>query len=238
MSRLADGSGDRIEIRGYDLSEQLIGKRSFVEVLFLLCFSRLPEPNEERMVNALLVTVADHGLTPSATAARLTYYGAPESLQGAVAAGLLGAGDQVLGSMSESAEMFRLLASTRPPSVEEHVARELAAGRRIPGFGHPIHEDGDPRVSALESLQRELGIENPHMTIARTVEDVLRTSANKRLPLNAAGAIGAITCDLGLPADFARGLALVARSAGLVAHVLEEQETPMAGSIWRLNRQQ
>jgi citrate synthase len=190
------------------------------------------------MINAMLVTVAEHGLTPSAATTRLTLLGSPESPQGAVAAGLLGAGSAFLGTPQQSAELFgSIQAQPDPESAARSVVKEsLEAGEPLPGFGHPIHRMGDPRTEALAELQRELGIDDTHMKLAHQISSLLSQEKGKTVPLNAAGAIGAIVCDLGYPAIMGRAIAIVARSAGLVAHVIDETNEPIAAHIWTVLR--
>jgi citrate synthase len=115
--------------------------------------------------------------------------------------------------------------------MDEAATRTLAAmreaGERMPGFGHRLHTK-DPRTGRLFELAREAGVDGPHMKAARAVEKSF-AEAKKQLPINVDGAIGAILADLGMnPAAF-NGIFMIARTPGLVAHVLEEQtrEKPM-----------
>ncbi|MDE0374917.1 MAG: citryl-CoA lyase [bacterium] len=241
MAGLADASGDRITIHGRDLAEELIGGTSFASMLYLLTIGEMPERSVESMIDAMLVTVAEHGLTPSAITARLTYRGAPDSLQGAVAAGLLGAGPALLGTAEQAAGMLVRLVSdstaeTREQVVSQSVAAWLKEGAVIPGFGHPIHRDGDARVAALRRVQTDQGLPEEHFLTAVLVESALSEAKGRAVPMNAAGAIGAIVSDMGLPPRFARGLSIVARSAGLLAHVMEEASHPIADRIWKDTR--
>jgi citrate synthase len=234
---------DAIMVRGQNLANDLIGTIDFVDMIVLTALGRLPSEPEKKMLNALLVTVTDHGLTPSAIAARMTYLGAPEALQAAVAAGLLGAGSVFLGTMENAATMLRTAASDMTDEAGDTAwrdrARQLieeyrAERRLIVGVGHPIHVNGDPRVPVLKRLSEETGFYGKHWRLLRAIEDVLRSEFRKRLPINAAGAIGAIVADMGLPSSFARGVALIGRCAGLVAHLLEEQQAPTGQAIWDL----
>lgn len=233
-------SRDAITIRGRDLVTELMGEMDFVSVAWLQMTGDMPTPQQTAMVNAILVTIADHGLTPSVLAARLTYYGAPESLQNAIAAGLLGAGSVVLGAMQNVAELVAGIAArgdcdsddgmTR--AIDAVVARLAADGIRIPGVGHPIHLDGDPRTPRLFAIARENGCYGVGCRIAERLAETASARAGRPLPLNAAGAIGAITVDMGLPPIAARGLALIARTAGLLAHIIDEARSPTARGIW------
>ncbi|MXY77848.1 MAG: citryl-CoA lyase [Acidimicrobiia bacterium] len=241
MAGLADASGDRITVHGLDLAEELIGSTSFASMLYLLTIGELPERSVESMIDAMLVTVAEHGLTPSAITARLTYRGAPDSLQGAVAAGLLGAGPALLGTAEQAAGMLARLVSdstaeTREQVVSQSVAAWLREGAVIPGFGHPIHRDGDARVAALRRVQTDQRLPEEHFLTAVLVESALSEAKGRTVPMNAAGAIGAIVSDMRLPPRFARGLSIVARSAGLLAHVMEEASHPIADRIWKDTR--
>lgn len=233
-------SRDAIAIRGHDLVTGLMGEHDFVSVAWLQMTGDMPTPQQTAMVNAILVTIADHGLTPSVLAARLTYYGAPESLQNAISAGLLGAGSVVLGAMQNVAELVAAIVAGGDcgsddgiaRAVDAAVARLAADGKRIPGVGHPIHLDGDPRTPRLFAIARDNGCYGPACRVAERLAEAASVRAARSLPLNAAGAIGAITVDLGLPPLAARGLALIARTAGLLAHIIDEANAPTARDIW------
>lgn len=233
---------DRITVRGRDLSAELIGKIDFVDMIMLTSFGRTCSAAEKDVLNAILVTVCDHGLTPSALAARLTWTGAPEAPQAAVAAGLLGAGNVFLGAMSDAARMLVEAldglgddpdddgCATRAAEV---VARRRAERLPLYGYGHNIHRDGDPRVSALYEVARRNGLDDRHWRMARALERAT-ADAGRPLPMNAAVAIAALVLSVGLPPDLARGLALIGRCAGLVAHLVEEEQHPTGRQLWRL----
>ncbi len=234
---------DTIMVRGLNLATEIIGKFDFVDMIFHTTLARRPSAREKVMVNALLVTTADHGITPSSLAARLTYIGAPEALQGAVAAGLLGAGSVFLGTMQNAAQMLVDAARDLPPDAGDDALREAARAlirqyrqerRSIFGVGHPIHVDGDPRVPALRELSIANSYYGVHWRLMEAISEVLTTEHKKRLHLNAVGAIAAIVAAMELDPLIARGLSLVGRSAGLLAHVMEEKQTPMAREAWEL----
>jgi citrate synthase len=179
------------------------------------------------------VALADHGLTPSVLAARLTWTGATESLQGAVAAGLLGAGNVFLGVVDDTARFLAaILADPTEGAVERAVQAEIDAGRRIPGLGHPVHKVEDPRTPRLYGIAEEAGIPIPHLTLLRTVAEVHAAATGKALPINGAGVAGAAFADLGFPPAIVRGFALLARTAGLVGHLAEEMEHPIGRQLW------
>ncbi|MCW7541944.1 citryl-CoA lyase [Aquabacterium sp. A7-Y] len=234
---------DVISVRGSNLATEILGRFDFVDMICWLCWSRLPQPREKNMINLLLVAAADHGLTPSAISSRLTFLGAPESLQGAVAAGLLGAGSHFLGTVQNVMELLTQGAAALSEDASENevlaCAREQVqafrgARRGLPGIGHPIHVHGDPRVPALRAASQTNGYFGKHWRLALALCEVLHIEHGKDLPLNAAGAIGAILADMGLDPLFGRGLALIGRAAGLVAHVAEERDHPTGQDLWNL----
>ena len=234
---------DRIYVRGKDLAEEIIGKMDFVDMIMFTHSGRACGDNERAMLNAILVTVTDHGLTPSALAARLTYLGSPEAPQAAVAAGLLGAGSVFLGTMENAANMLVQAAHDLADDADDQqaadVARALVASaraerRQVYGVGHPIHVNGDPRIPTLRRLSQTHGYYGRHWRLMSAIENAMFEQRGKRFPLNAAGAIGAMVSDMGLPPTLARGLALIGRCAGLVAHLHEEDSAPTGQALWNL----
>lgn len=234
---------DAIMVRGRNLSTEIIGTFDFVDMIWWVTFARLPERREKTMINMLLVTAADHGLTPSAITARLTWLGAPESLQGAVAAGLLGAGNNFLGTVQNVAQMLIDAAADLPDDADDVAmaacAKALAATRRaerrpISGIGHPIHINGDPRVPTLRRISEENNYFGKHWRLALAIPAAIEAATGRCLPLNAAGANGAVLADMGMDPLMGRGLALIGRAAGLVAHIVEEKASPQGQHIWDL----
>lgn len=236
-SDIGGGDASRITIRGHDLVDDLIDRHDFVDVICLELLGQFPPPPMRRMVNALLVASSDHGLTPSVIAARLTLHGAPESLQGAVAAGLLGAGSRYLGTAETAAELFAATLADSPSIEPERAAADLVAARRaarlaIPGIGHPLHSDTDPRTEKLLAVAAACGFAGRYVALARAIAATASEVLGRTLPLNAAGASAAIILDMNLPPSFAKVIALIGRTGGLLAHLLEEQRLPIAQSIW------
>jgi citrate synthase len=224
---------DSITVRGRDLASDLMGKVTFTELAFLLVRGREPTAQETVLLDAVLVSLAEHGLTPTVLAARLTHTGAPESLQGAVAAGLLGAGSVFLGVVEDTAVFLEGVVADAGAGCDLEAAAaaavraRLAAGGRIPGLGHPVHKAGDPRTARIYAIADEQGLEGPHLRALRLVSAAHREATGKTLPINGAGVAGAALADLGFPARIVRGMALLARTAGLVAHLEEEHERPL-----------
>ncbi|NLP60680.1 citryl-CoA lyase [Paraburkholderia sacchari] len=234
---------DKITVRGKDLSKEILGKLDFVETMMLTILNRVPDEREKRMVNLILVTACDHGLTPSAMSARLTYLGAPEAMQAAVAAGLLGAGSVFLGTTQNCAEMLVEAAKDLDDDASDEAMLACARAtlqrtkekkQPIYGVGHPIHVNGDPRVATLAEASRENGCFGKHWRLMLAIEQVLRDELHKRLPINAVGAIGAIVGDMGLDPLLARGFMLVGRAAGLIGHLYEERQQPVGQALWDL----
>jgi citrate synthase len=223
---------DSITVMGRDLATELLGRVSFTELAFLFVRRRMPEPGEARLLDAVLVSLADHGLTPTVLAARLTYTGAPESLQGAVAAGLLGGGSVFLGVVEDTA-VFLEQALAEGIDATEAVRRRVAEGRRVPGLGHPVHKVQDPRTPVLYAIAEEVGQLGPHLRLLREVAEAQRNSSGRALPINGAGVGGAALADLGFPPALLRGFALLARTAGLLGHLAEEMENPLGMELYR-----
>ena len=236
---LGTSTADQIRLLGQDLTEDLMGSVGFGELAFWLVALRRPTPSEVRVFEAVLVALADHGFTPTAIAARLTYLSAPDSLQGALAAGLLGGGSRFLGVTEDCGRFLHgVLAGAELPEDPDDTAawdalaraacvREREAGRYLPGLGHPVHKVLDPRTPRLLAIAEEEGLRGPHLrlfeAIGRTHEEIL----GRRLPLNGAGVCGAALADLGLPVELLRGFALLARSAGLLGQIAEEARRPI-----------
>jgi citrate synthase len=237
-SEMGWSSADRIVVRGHDLVEELIGKVSLGDIAFLELRGRLPSRQESIVFNAITVTLVEHGMTPSAIAARLTYFGAPESLQGAVAAGLLGMGDRFGGSAEDAARMLQtaLEGADRGADIKALASRIVsdhkAKNKPVAGLGHPIHKPVDPRTAKLFEVAAENGLSGRYVELMQLVGVEATRSYGRELPVNATGAIGAIASELGIPWRVCRGLAVMARAIGLVAHIQEEIEEPLAGEIW------
>jgi len=236
-SAIGSSTRDTITLAGRDLPSELMGRLSLTELTYLLLVGRDPSPGERRLLDTVLVSLADHGLTPSALAARLTWTGAPEAIQGAVAAGLLGAGSVFLGPAGDTAVFLAEALAADEGAPLEDVAREavaarMAAGRRVPGLGHPVHRDGDPRTPRLYAVAEEEGLLGPHARLLLLVAQAHEEASGKRLPVNGAGAAGAVLVDIGIRPDVVRGVVLIARTAGLVAHLAEEMDHPLGRDLW------
>ncbi|HEY1898457.1 MAG TPA: citryl-CoA lyase [Steroidobacteraceae bacterium] len=229
-SGISTSNAQTIIVRGRDLTGELIGKISFTEHFWLLLTGSLPSPAQLRVLDATLVAIAEHGLVPSVQAARMTLAAAPEALQGAVAAGILGCGSVVLGSSEAAGQLFAQIQarcatvpSLRAAALE--VVREYRSAKRtIPGYGHPLHKGADPRAQRLFAVATEAGTSGRHVEIAVLVEQLLPEAVGRPLALNVSGAIPAVLLDAGYPLLALKGVPLLARTAGLIGHLLEEQQ--------------
>lgn len=226
-SELGWSTADRISVRGKDLPGEILGHLNLGDMAFLELTGRTPEPRESKLFNALVVTLVEHGITPSALAARLTYLGAPEAMQAAVAAGLCGLGSVFVGSTEGCARLcYETIGDQKSPDVKSLAKQVVEKTRRIPGIGHPIHKPVDPRTMRLFEIGRETGY---YGNYCRLMEEI---AALKGLTLNATGAIGSLACELGLDWRAVRGLGVMARAVGLVGHILEESRQPIAEEVW------
>ena len=226
LTEISEAFPDRVEVRGRDLAGDLMGRVGFTEFVHLLLTGKEPTENQRFFLDLLLVSIAEHGLMPSNVAARMTLAADPRSLQGAVAAGILGAGPVVLGASEECARLLeQAVAAGRDPA---EVARGLqAAGERVPGFGHPLHKPVDPRAERILELADERGVSGPHVAYARSLRDAVAAELGKPLTMNVAMPIAAVLLDLGFPVVAAKAVPILARTAGLLAHLAEEQEHPI-----------
>jgi len=226
VTRISRASPDKIEVRGRDLAGDLMGRLSFTECFHLLMTGREPSDDERFFLDLLLVSIAEHGLMPSNIAARMTLAADPDSLHGAVAAGILGAGPVILGAADECA---RLLAAMQAEGKDAaQVAREIhAAGGKVPGFGHPLHRPVDPRAERILELADERGVSGPHVALTRTLREAVAETWGKPLTLNVSLPIAAVMLDLGYSPAVVKAVPILARTASLLAHLAEEREQPI-----------
>ena len=222
-SDLGWSTPDRIVVRGKDLPREILGTLNLGDMAFFELTGKLPDARQSRLFNAMAVTLVEHGVTPSALAARLTYLGAPEAMQAAVAAGLCGLGSVFVGSMEGCAKLL-----SEGKSAEQIISQN----KRIPGLGHPLHKPVDPRTVRLFEIARETGFYGKYCQLIEAIGKM------KGLPVNATGAIGALACELGLDWRAVRGIGVMARAVGLVGHLLEESHRPMAEAVWHQAEEQ
>ena len=238
-SDIAWATPSKVVIHGLDLCEDIVGKLDFGQMAFLQIFARQPHDADElRMFNAVMVILVEHGITPSSLATRMTYCGAPEAVQAAVAAGLLGLGSVFVGSLDEAAHMLQdaIPDKTQPGNIQamavKIVSQYRASKRLIPGVGHPFHKPVDPRTGALFRVARETGYFGPHAELMMEIGAEAERRAGRTLPVNVTGAMGAIASHMAIPWQVCRGLAVAARAVGLVGHIIEEMRQPMADELY------
>lgn len=229
---------ETIVVRGADLCRDLIGKVSFTDYFWLLVTGERPSAMQAAVLDATLVAIAEHGLVPSVQAARMTLAAAPESIQGAVAAGILGCGSVILGACETAGRLLLridALAKDRKLALEDaaaEVVRELRAHKEaVPGYGHPLHKDRDPRVARLFAVAREVATPGHFIAIAEAVEKVLPGITQRDLRLNVSAAIPAALLDAGFPAQALKGVPVLARCAGLIGHLTEELARPIGFAL-------
>jgi citrate synthase len=234
-SAISSSNEQTILVRGLDLCRDLIGRISFTDHIWLLITGELPSAGQCAVLDATLVAIAEHGLVPSVQASRLTLAAAPEALQGAVAAGVLGCGSVILGAAETSgrllAEVVARAAAAPQTSLDEialeRVREERAAKRPVAGYGHPLHKASDPRVERLIGVAEQAGCSGRHIAAARAVERALPAVIGKPLAMNVSAAIAAVLLDAGYPLLALKGVPILARTASLIAHLLEEQHRPI-----------
>ncbi len=233
VSHISQAYPDRVEVRGRDLTGDLMGRLSFTEYFHLLLTGREPTDDQRYFLDLLLVTIAEHGMMPTNVAARMTLAADPGSLQGAVAAGILGCGPVILGTAESCAQLLeeaqeKVASGEDPAAVAVEITRAVhASGARMPGFGHPVHRPLDPRAERVLELADSRGVSGPHVLLARCLRDGVATAWGKPLTMNVSMPIAAVMLDLGFPAAAVKAVPILARTGGLLAHLAEEQQQPL-----------
>ena len=236
VTEICGFDAENILVRGKNLVTELMGNYSFTELLLLQALGKEPSGAQSRIVDAVLVTIMEHGLVPSAIATRLTHHGAPESFQGAVVAGLLGVGDRYAGTAGECGALLEDIVAAPGPerrSRSIETVRSLRQLRRpVPGFGHPIHSEVDPRVGKLLQIARETEVDGEYLSALELLENAVQEVISNSLVMNVSAAIAAVLAEAGVPAPLMRGIVLTARCAGLVGHLFEEMNNPIGHDLW------
>jgi citrate synthase len=242
VSSLGRADLERIFVRGYDLNKDLLGKISFAQMVYLMLQGRMPTVEEGRMIDTMLIVLVDHGMTTGAAAARMTFHSAPEAIQGAVAAAILGAGSVHLGSSEHCARMLNdaLPQDSRETDLDaialKTVERRLGNNQLIPGIGHGIHTGGDPRADRLFEVARETKVYGRYCDLLRKIGKIADQKVGKHLPVNVTGAIAAISMDMGIHWQMSKSFAILGRALGGLAHVGEEIRRPIARGLSNLIR--
>lgn len=233
-SSISTADAANITVRGSDLCADLMGRLSLTQYFHLLLTGREPSDEQTYFLDLLLVAIAEHGLVPTNQAARMTYAADPSSLQGAVAAGILGCGTVVLGTAEYCGTFLtRVNALVReggiPPAEAARtvVDKMRARDEKVPGFGHPLHKPVDPRAERILALADERGVSGDYVVLARETVHAVHAAWGKPLPMNVSMAIAAVLLDLEFPAAMIKAIPILARTASLLAHLAEEQQRPI-----------
>jgi citrate synthase len=210
----------------------------FVAISAWHILGRELSPAELRVLNAILITLMEHGLTPSAIATRSIYMSAPENLQGAVAAGLMAVGSSFVGTVENNARLLDRIISV-PEGQRAALAAEIVTDHRaqrvfVPGFGHHLHKPDDPRALRLLEIAEENGLAGSHCAALRLLATEIDAQAGKHITINATGAVSALLGEMKVPVKLMRGFCVLGRTSGLVAHIAEEQKRPIGRFIWDL----
>jgi citrate synthase len=231
---IATSTPDDVFIRDASLCRELIGKLTFTEMIYFQVLGKRATSAQTAVLDACLVTLMEHGLTPSALATRLVYSSAEEAMQSAVAAGLLAVGSRFVGTTEGAGALIaQILAASDGEAEARRIVAEFRAEKKaLPGFGHPFHKPDDPRTPVLIAVAREHGIAGRHIDAVLMLSRAVDEAFGKHITLNATGAIAAVLGDAGVPPAILRGFALIARAAGLVGHIHEEQQKPAMRAIW------
>ena len=233
VTHISQAYPDRVEVRGRDLCGELMGGVTFSQYFHLLLTGEEPTEEQSYFLDVLLVAIAEHGMMPTNVAARMTLFADPDALQGAVAAGILGAGPVILGTSEPCARLLtaaasRVAAGEEPAAVALDEARAIHdAGGRLPGFGHPVHKPLDPRAERILELADARGVSGPHVGLARSLHAAAAEVWGRPLTMNVSMPIAAVMLDLDFPASAVKSVPILARTAGLLAHLAEERDNPI-----------
>lgn len=236
-TKIAHHTTEAIYVRGANLVDELIGRLTFTEMMYFQLLGSRPTPAQAKILDAVLVTLMEHGITPSTIVSRLIYDSCPEAVQAAVAAGLLGVGSTFIGTMEGcAANLEEILAAPEGEAARAKVIaqRVRAAKQPIPGFGHPHHKPDDPRSPRLLAVAEEAGVPGRYIRALRLLAMEVDAAWGRHLTINATGAVAALLGEIGVPREVMRGIAVVSRAAGLVGHIREEQLEPSARHMWNV----
>ena len=225
---------DRLVMRGRDVLTKVLGRMTFAEAFYFIVVGKELARSKLPVLDACMIVLMDHGITPIAMVSRLIADSLPGQPQIAVAAGTMMVGDKFVGTMTGMGSLLlEGVASGKDPRIwaREVVARATQAKRRLAGFGHPYYHPTDPRTVRLVEIARAHDAAGPYVALADVLSEELDRALGKHLTLNVTGALGALLCELGFPAEAMRGLAVVSRAAGLVAHTAEEAHSPISPAL-------
>ncbi|ETF03155.1 citrate synthase [Advenella kashmirensis W13003] len=232
-----------VKVRGRDLVNELIGTTRFTQMLYFLTCDRMPTQVQCDLLDACLVTLMEHGLTPSAVITRLMAMSVPEEPQVAISSGLLAIGSVYAGTTEQCAALLLDIEQRIENGEDLHaVLCEIVSAyrrdkRALPGFGHGTHKPDDPRALKLFELASQLGCADRYVRLVQGLGDEVDRQYGRHVTINATGAIAALLLESDVPVAAIRGFSVVSRAAGLVGHYLEELENPSGKAIWAAAKQ-
>jgi citrate synthase len=236
FTRTGASSATTIRVRGRDMVNELIGNYTFTEMLYFLTCGTFPSQQQTRVLDACLVTLMEHGLTPSAVIARLMADSVPEEPQVAIASGLLAIGSVYAGTTENCAALLlaieQRIKAGESDAIAAVVQEHAKAKRPVPGFGHGTHKPDDPRTARLFEIARKEGLGDGYVALLVKVGEQVDKTFGRHITINATGAIGALLLEIGVPVSAMRAYSIVSRAGGLVGHLLEEHETHSGRAIW------
>lgn len=203
-------------IHGYKITD-LIDKVGFTDAIWLELKGELPTDKERAMLDSILISTIDNGLGPPSVTNARNSASAGNPMQAAVAAGVLGIGEYHGGAIEECARLLQM-----GMNAEKLVEKILGSGDRIPGFGHKVYKDEDPRAIQIFAKAQKLGFYGDYCKLAKVVEVELEKQKGKKIVINVDGAIAAVVSDMGFDYRLGKGFFIIGRVVGLVAHIFEE----------------
>lgn len=243
FTRTGTSSATDVRVRGRDLVNDLMGGTSFTQMLYFLTCKRMPTQVQCDVLDACLVTLMEHGLTPSAVITRLMALSVPEEPQVAISSGLLAIGSVYAGTTEQCAALLiemeqRVKDGADVETVsQEIVTRYRQQKRALPGFGHGTHKPDDPRAQKLFAIAADHGCADGYVQLLQRLGLAVDQQYGRHITINATGAIAALLLEVDIPVAAIRGYSVVSRAAGLVGHYLEELENPSGKAIWSAARQ-
>ena len=225
---------DRFRMRGKDVLSEVVGVKSFSEAYYFIVTGREPSPGDVKIFDSCLIILMDHGITPMALVSRMVEESVPTDIQVPVAAGLLMVGNKYAGTMGGAGEILHACMNQdgdRREFLADTVAKFRAQKRFVPGFGHPYYKPEDPRAQRLFEIALNNGAKGEYIELVKILGEEVDKVAGRHLTLNVTGALGAVLNEIAFPVEVMRAVAVIGRAAGLVAHILEEKQNPVAPAV-------
>lgn len=225
----------RIRMRGRDTLDEIVGEKSFSEAFYFIVTGRDLPPEQVRVFDACLVILMDHGITPTALVARMVHDSMPDDVQIPMIAGTMMVGNKYVGTMAGAGALFKEAVESggdRREWAKGVVQRFREQKKFIPGYGHPYYFPTDPRADRMFKIAMEGGCSGDYIDCAKILAEEIEAARGKPLTLNVTGALGAVLNEVGFPVEVMRAAAAVGRAAGLVGHIYEEMQNPIAPSVW------